>query len=234
MARVGRNHAPSPEVRKGRELNANGPIAPQILAPQTTFPREKPPARDRRLRQLLSAAPHFRMEFAGLPWDLIRTCGTPRRNFKKAALWPPATGSAPHQLITAPSVKKALMGLRQSLARAAHRRSGNGPGIATSRYGHIRAMLLPGYAPGRLLVHRRFKDLRRPPIKIRRALISAIARTRPQGNSDGLESLMVRVPVGIVRCRPVCAPLTGFIRHVQAHVKVHVKVLFRFPRSTRA
>src|SRR6202011_3896185 len=62
--------------------------------------------RDCRIRTARIASPDFRMGFAGLPWEFERQMGLGR----------PPTGSALNHLVTAVSVKKALMGRLQSPA----------------------------------------------------------------------------------------------------------------------
>jgi hypothetical protein len=86
MARVGQTHAQASQarLRAGKQLNANGPIAPQILAPQPAWCAKRA-ARAIADPRPCPANPHFRMEFAGLPWDLIRTCDTPVQELEKSA-----------------------------------------------------------------------------------------------------------------------------------------------------
>jgi hypothetical protein len=98
-----------------RKLDANGPIAPQISALRRPFPAKKP------LRGT-TAVPRPRRQplFSGR-----NVLGCHGISSVKKGLGRPQTGSALHHLVTALSVKKALMNRRGFYALSSHFRAGD-------------------------------------------------------------------------------------------------------------
>ena len=101
MARRSRAHAPSPGVFQPAEwkMDANGPIAPQISALRRAFPAEKP-----RTGTIAASGPASRPLISRR--NLLGCHGI---SSAKEGLGRPQPGSALHHLVTALSVKKALM-----------------------------------------------------------------------------------------------------------------------------
>jgi hypothetical protein len=110
-----RGHAPAFGVfqRLVRKLDANGPIAPQISALRRAFPAKKPL---RGMNAVPRPSPH--PLFSGR--NLLGCHGI---SSVKKGLGRPKTGSALHHLVTALSVKKALMIRRGFCALSSHLRS---------------------------------------------------------------------------------------------------------------
>src|SRR5882757_5618304 len=102
MADGGRSHAPAPEaVRPKRwKLDANGPIAPQMSALRRAFRLEKP------VQGTISGPSRPILQALSSTWNLLGCHGISSVN-RFAAV--PQTGSALHHLVTAVSIKKALM-----------------------------------------------------------------------------------------------------------------------------
>ena len=124
MTLAGRIHAPAPGSGPGwnsGNWTRTGPLRLKSLGLAGLFAAKSARSRNGlgsarcRSRVAPIANPDFPTEFAGLPWDFERQTG-PRPS--------PKTGSALHHLVTAVSVKKALMGLIQLPAarRAVDRR----------------------------------------------------------------------------------------------------------------
>ena len=111
MTFASRIHAPAPgSVRAElRKLDANGPIAPQMSTLCRAFRVEKPPIRTRRGTIADPARPQSQTLISRR--NLVGCHGISSVNGASAV---PQTGSALHHLVTAVSVKKALMGLLQS------------------------------------------------------------------------------------------------------------------------
>src|SRR5437879_3114037 len=96
-----RAHAPSPGVSQPAKwkMDANGPIAPQISALRRAFPAKKPQA-----GTIAPSVPASRPLISGR--NLLGCHGN---SSAKEGLGRPQPGSALHHLVTALSVKKALM-----------------------------------------------------------------------------------------------------------------------------
>ena len=101
MAWRSRAHAPSPGVFQPAKwkMDANGPIAPQISALRRAFPAKKP-----RTGTIAASGPASRPLISGR--NLLGCHGI---SSAKEGLGRPQPGSALHHLVTALSVKKALM-----------------------------------------------------------------------------------------------------------------------------
>ena len=101
MAWRSRAHAPSPGVFQPAKwkMDANGPIAPQISALRQAFPAKKP-----RTGTIAASGPASRPLISGR--NLLGCHGI---SSAKEGLGRPQPGSALHHLVTALSVKKALM-----------------------------------------------------------------------------------------------------------------------------
>src|ERR1700737_3935137 len=108
MTRGSRIHATAPGAARvyKRKLDANGPIAPQMSALRRAFRLEKP------LRGTIADAAHPKPQTLISRWNLVGCHGI---SSVIGGLAGPQTGSGLHHLVTAVSVKKALMGLLQSL-----------------------------------------------------------------------------------------------------------------------
>ena len=85
-------------------MDANGPIAPQMSALRRAFRLEKP------VQGTISGPSRPISQALSSTWNLLRCLGISSVN-RFAAV--PQTGSARHHLVTAVSIKKALMGLIQ-------------------------------------------------------------------------------------------------------------------------
>src|SRR5712691_5330051 len=123
MAGGRRIHAPAPEaVRQRRwKLDANGPIAPQMSVLRRAFRLEKP------VQGTISGPSRPISQALSSTWNLLRCHGISSVN-RFAAV--PQTGSARHHLVTAVSIKKALMRPIQKPRRRVDPGSGPKAGLA--------------------------------------------------------------------------------------------------------